>query len=60
MRPKTHRLRIRPLAALIAIALALGACTSPAGGGSAPGTTTPGGGTSPAPAAPTTGGGYSY
>ena len=53
MRPTVTRLRIRWLAALILIAIALGACTSPAG------TTAPGNGASPAPAAPTSGG-YSY
>ena len=52
MRP-THRLRIRSFAALVVIALAFAACTSPAG------TTAPGTGASPAPAAPTSGG-YSY
>jgi hypothetical protein len=58
MRPTVDRLKIRTLAALVAIAIALAACTAPAGGTTAPGT-----GASPAPAAPTTAptsGGYSY
>jgi len=54
MRPTVNRLRIRSLAALVANANVLAACTAPAGGTTAPGT-----GTSPAPAAPTSGG-YSY
>ena len=53
MRPTVNRLRIRSLAALVIIAIALGACIAPAG------TTAPGNGASPAPAAPTSGG-YSY
>jgi hypothetical protein len=58
MRQTVVRLRIRSLAALVAIAIVLAACTAPAGG-----TTAPGNGASPAPAAPTTAptsGGYSY
>jgi hypothetical protein len=52
------RLKIRSLAALVAIAIVLAACTAPAGGTTAPVT-----GGSPAPAAPSsapTPGGYSY
>jgi hypothetical protein len=60
MRTNINRIMIRSLAALIAFAVVLAACTSPAGGRSAPGATAPGTGASPAPAAPTTGGGYSY
>lgn len=60
MRTITNQLRIRSLAALVAIAIVLAACSAPASGGSAPGTGAPVSGGSPAPAAPTTGGGYSY
>ena len=60
MHTTIDRLRIRSLAALVAIAIVLAACSAPASGGSAPGTSAPGTGASPAPAAPTTGGGYSY
>jgi hypothetical protein len=54
MRTTVDRLRIRSLAALVALVIVLAACTAPAGGTTAPGT-----GGSPAPAAPTSGG-YSY
>jgi hypothetical protein len=54
MRSTFYRPRIRSLAALVAIAIVLAACTAPAGG-----TTAPVNGASPAPAAPTSGG-YSY
>ena len=57
MRTITNQLRVRSLAALVAIAIVLAACSAPAGGGSAPAPVTGG---SPAPAAPSTGGGYSY
>ena len=58
MHTTIDRLRIRSLAALVAIAIAIAACSAPAGGGTAPGNAA----TPPpaAPAAPTTGGGYSY
>lgn len=56
MRQIVDRLRIRWLAALVVIAIALGACTSPAGGTAPAGTTAPGNGATPAPAAPTSGG----
>ena len=58
MHTTIDRLRIRPLAALVAIAIAsLPAAPLPAAG------TAPGNAATPppaAPAAPTTGGGYSY
>ena len=57
MHQTINRSRIRAIAALVVIAVALGACTSPAGT-NAPGTGAP---ANPAPSAPApTSGGYSY
>jgi hypothetical protein len=59
MRSSVDPLRIRWLTALVVIAIAIAACTAPAGGTAPPGSAAPVNGASPAPAAPTSGG-YSY